>query len=93
MSGPEALGVVFTTGTICATFLGGLWIWAHRPSVKGKSNALPPALDERMQRLEQSMESIAIEVERISEGQRFTTKLLTDRPEAVSVRPPDSTSR
>ena len=29
--------------------------------------------------LEQAVESIAIEVERIGEGQRFTTKMLTDR--------------
>ena len=30
-------------------------------------------------RLEQAVEAIAIEVERISEGQRFTTKLLAER--------------
>ena len=34
--------------------------------------------DERMARLEMAVESIAVEVERISEGQRFTTKLLAD---------------
>ncbi|MDB4889680.1 MAG: hypothetical protein JWL61_1535 [Gemmatimonadetes bacterium] len=35
----------------------------------------------RMQRLEEAIESIAIEVERIGEAQRFATKLLTERPE------------
>ena len=35
--------------------------------------------DERLARLESAVESIAIEVERISEGQRFTTRLLTDQ--------------
>jgi hypothetical protein len=34
---------------------------------------------ERLERMEQAIESIAIEVERISEGQRFTTKLLSER--------------
>lgn len=34
--------------------------------------------DERMARLELAVESIAVEVERISEGQRFTTRLLTE---------------
>jgi hypothetical protein len=29
--------------------------------------------------MEQALDSIAIEVERISEGQRFTTKLLAER--------------
>jgi hypothetical protein len=35
--------------------------------------------------MEQAIESIALEVERIGEGQRFTTKLLTERqPDAVA---------
>lgn len=39
-----------------------------------------PQIDEkRMQHLEQAIDAIAIEVERISEGQRYTTKLLADR--------------
>ncbi len=46
-----------------------------------------PALDDktlaeiadRLARLEQIAESTAVEVERIGEGQRFTTKLLGDR--------------
>ncbi len=33
----------------------------------------------RLERIEQAVDAIAIEVERISEGQRFTTKLLTER--------------
>jgi len=35
--------------------------------------------DDRIARIEAAVESIAIEVERISEGQRFTTKLLSDQ--------------
>ena len=38
--------------------------------------------EDRMARLEQAVDSIALEVERISEGQRFTTKLLADRAAA-----------
>jgi hypothetical protein len=33
----------------------------------------------RLQRIEQAIEAIAVEVERIGEAQRFTTKLLSDR--------------
>ena len=47
---------------------------------------LSEAQDDRLARLEQAVESIAIEVERISEGQRFTTKLLTDRAAADQAR-------
>jgi hypothetical protein len=39
----------------------------------------------RLQRIEQAIESIAVEVERIGEAQRFTTKLLADRqPDAMA---------
>jgi hypothetical protein len=47
----------------------------------------PPSQDliQRLERMEHAIDSIAVEVERISEGQRFTTKLLSDR-EAESAR-------
>jgi hypothetical protein len=41
----------------------------------------------RLERLEQGMESIAIEIERVSEGQRFVTRLLAEgQPASVSRR-------
>ena len=48
-----------------------------------------PAVDleasPRLQRMEQAIESIALEVERIGEAQRFTTKLLAERqPDAAA---------
>ena len=48
-----------------------------------------PAIDlensPRLQRMEQGIESIALEVERIGEAQRFTTKLLAERqPDAMA---------
>jgi hypothetical protein len=36
-------------------------------------------LTERLERMEQAVDAIAVHVERIAEGQRFTTKLLSDR--------------
>lgn len=46
--------------------------------------ALPPADSARLERIEQGLEAIATEVERISEGQRFTTRLLSEsRPGAA----------
>jgi len=39
----------------------------------------------RLAHLEQSVDAIAVETERISEGQRFTTKLLSDRAPAERV--------
>jgi hypothetical protein len=40
--------------------------------------------DDRLARLESAVESIAIEVERISEGQRFTTRLLSEQKQQPS---------
>ncbi len=52
----------------------------------GNQAVQPPVsleLQQRLEHMEQAIDSIAVEVERISEGQRFTTKLLADRqPEA-----------
>ena len=39
--------------------------------------------DDRMRRLEEAIDAIAIEVERISEAQRFQTKLLAQRTEGA----------
>ena len=39
---------------------------------------------DQLQQISASVEAIAIEVERISEGQRFTTKLLTDKTRELS---------
>jgi hypothetical protein len=54
-------------------------VWRGRPAPTGpKVDEIAPRLD----RLEHAVDAIAIEVERISEGQRFVTKLLADRPTA-----------
>ena len=57
-----------------------------------RDTAGAPALakiEERLGRLEAGVDSIAVEIERISEGQRFTTRLLTDRSsESAAARPP-----
>lgn len=37
---------------------------------------------ERLERIEMAVEAMAVEIERISEGQRFTTRLLSNRAES-----------
>ena len=60
--------------------------------------ALMSRLDEiveRLSRLENSVDSTAIEVERISEAQRFTAKVLAERsgaPASIGERPRGSTT-
>ena len=45
----------------------------------------PPQAEnaERLARMEQAIDSIAIEIERVSEGQRFVTRLMSDRQPAA----------
>jgi hypothetical protein len=49
--------------------------WVRR---QDRTPVLPPT-DPRLDRIEHAIEAIAVEVERISEGQRFVTRLLADR--------------
>jgi hypothetical protein len=61
------------------------------------ANLSPPsdtrALDERLTRMEQSIEAMAIEMERVGEGQRFVTKLLADRAPSLPHESSDSERR
>lgn len=52
--------------------------------------SVSPDVAARLERMEQAIDSIAIEVERISEGQRFTTKLLAERIPAEGVARPET---
>lgn len=60
---------------------------ARRLEGKPVATTIPPDVTARLERIEQAVDSVAIEVERISEGQRFTTKLLNDR---TQTRAPES---
>jgi hypothetical protein len=51
-------------------------IWRGRPQPVGpRTEDISP----RLERLEQAVDAIAIEIERVSEGQRFVTKILAER--------------
>jgi hypothetical protein len=75
------------TGTALFTLLIPIVLaYARRIWIRS-GRAHPAGLEDsqRLQRMEQAIESIALEVERIGEAQRFTTKLLADRqPDAVA---------
>ena len=53
--------------------------FARRIDRQSTAAALPPETAARLERMEQAIDTIALEIERISEGQRFTTRLLSDR--------------
>ena len=57
--------------------------YARRIESAPASHGLAPELSARLDRMEQAIDAIAVEVERVSEGQRFTTKLLAERAPAT----------
>lgn len=66
--------------------------YARRVEQESTRAHIPTEVTARLERMEQAIDSIAVEVERISEGQRFTTKLLSERTSApaggAGVAPP-----
>ena len=52
--------------------------FARRMDADSKQQRVPNEVMQRLERMEQMLEAVAIEVERISEGQRFTTRLLSE---------------
>ena len=77
-----ALSIVFTIfvlGPLAIGFAKTLFRRSNKP-------ALPPAVfneaAQRLERVEAAVETIALEIERISEGQRFVTKLLSENQPA-----------
>jgi hypothetical protein len=62
--------------------------YARRMEARPNTRALAPDAAARLERIEQAIDAIAVEVERISEGQRFTTRLLSDRVAAEPAKLP-----
>jgi predicted oxidoreductase len=58
--------------------------WAMRHPSRNAGDLTGSAADARLSRLEQAVDAIALEIERISEGQRFTTKLLSEQARHVN---------
>lgn len=66
---------VFVLGPIALAISRFLWKRSTAPAKVVTDNST----QQRLEQLQQAVDTIAIEVERISEGQRFVTKILHDR--------------
>ena len=79
---PQALSDMVLAVTIIGTitlsigFLSLVKLWVRKKSV---TPVIPNYDPEAIARLQSSIDAISIEVERISEAQRFTTRLLNER--------------
>jgi hypothetical protein len=82
--------IVALSGQICGTVavltLAALW-FRRRKGVPELPRDVMQRIDLRLTEMQQSLDAVALEVERISEGQRFTTKLLAERGIAAGEGP------
>ena len=80
----EVAIVAIVFGTTSATILSLV-----RMRMRAKEHRTPlgdSGVDDRLYRIEQAVDAMALEIERMAESQRFTAKLLSDRlptPEAL----------
>jgi hypothetical protein len=86
----------FATAIVLAIGVPLARAYSRRMDAESKSPRLPSEVTDRLERMEQALDSVALEIERISEGQRFTTKLLSEgrsagEPRQIksSASPPD----
>lgn len=77
MRGEEMIVAITALVVVAYMFRSILGLIGRRLDAKSHPS-VSPATDERLARIEQAVDAIAVEVERISEGQRFTTKLLSE---------------
>jgi hypothetical protein len=78
--GPEILIPFGAFGTAIVLAIGVpiARAFSRRMDADSRGPRIPAEVVDRLERMEQTLEAVAIEVERITEGQRFTTKLLSE---------------
>ncbi len=82
---------VFVASMLAMVFVVKVLFFQRRPTSQSIESGPPRVDDSRFTRLEQAVDSIAIEVERIAEAQRFSVRLMSERlpnrlPDSVSER-------
>ncbi len=79
------IGGFFFTTIVLAIGVPLVRSYVRRKEVEPAANTA--LTDQRLARMEQALDALAIEVERISEGQRFVTKLLAEREKSPAALP------
>jgi hypothetical protein len=73
------IGLLAGIGILAGAFAGAYFFGKSRSQRDALTAGRDPELLARIARIEQIVESTSIEIERISEGQRFTTRLLAEK--------------
>ena len=81
VAGLGAVFTIFVLAPIAFSAARMMWKRTNRPVQPTMSDDA----SKRLERLEQGMDAIAIEIERVSEGQRFVTRLLSEGHAAAAL--------
>lgn len=80
--------IVVSTACFVAIGLGARILWRLGSRIKPTQSLPTEASDDRLRHLETAVDTIAIEVERISEAQRFVVGLLAESSQARKAEAP-----
>ena len=84
-------GAVLMTYAVCASFAFIIVGWpvarafARWLDRRGASNRISADVQGRLDAMDRNIDTVAVELERVSEGQRFTAKLLAERGQIPAV--------
>lgn len=93
---PQAVDISIAFFVTIAIIIIGLPIAraiARRMDRRPGPNQIPSDVSAQLNQLNQAVDAIALEVERISEGQRFTTRLLSEQRDSARQTLPSPTNR
>ncbi len=93
---PQAVDISLAFFFTMAAIIIGLPIaraFARRMDRRGGTAQIPNEVSAQLAQLNQAVDAIALEVERISEGQRFTTRLLSEQRDAARPTLPSAADR
>ncbi|MFL5551287.1 MAG: hypothetical protein ACJ770_00640 [Gemmatimonadaceae bacterium] len=93
---PQAVDISIAFFLTMAAIIIGLPLaraFARRMDRRGAPTQVPAEISSQLSQLNQAVDAIALEVERISEGQRYTTRLLSEQRDAPGQTLPSSVNR
>lgn len=79
MNGPEILVPIAFFITVASVVHTLVRSRERRLELEAQRYAGDPEVSLRLERMEQAIEAMAVEVERVAEAQRFTTRLLSEQ--------------
>ncbi len=78
--------IVLAIGVPLVVMIGRKW------ARESEGPRIPGEVTDRLARMEQAIDTMAVEIERISEGQRFVTKVLADGRQSAALPKSSSNS-